>query len=102
MFTVVMPLGAETAEATPQVTPQVTLQVTPQVNRLLNVCAGEQSRAALMATIGLKDRVSFANNYLEPALAEQFIEMTQPDSPNSPTQKYRLTDKGRNWVKNRS
>jgi ATP-dependent DNA helicase RecG len=33
--------------------------------------------------------------YLEPALALNLIEMTQPDSPKSPTQKYRLTAKGR-------
>jgi hypothetical protein len=31
---------------------------------------------------------------LNPALTDFLIEMTQPDSPNSPTQKYRLTAKG--------
>jgi len=30
-------------------------------------------------------------------LKEALIEMTQPDSPNSPTQKYRLTPKGKAW-----
>ena len=48
-----------------------------------------------MKAVGLKDRVTFARNYLEPALVESFIEMTQPDSPTSPTQKYRLTEKGK-------
>lgn len=43
----------------------------------------------------LKDRVNFSRMYLEPALALNLIEMTQPDSPKSPTQKYRLTKKGR-------
>ena len=48
-----------------------------------------------MRAIGIKDRVTFAKNYLEPALAEDLIEMTQPDSPTSPTQRYRLTENGR-------
>jgi ATP-dependent DNA helicase RecG len=34
-------------------------------------------------------------NYLEPALKSELIERTQPDSPRSPTQKYRLTEKGK-------
>ncbi|MDD2605081.1 MAG: ATP-binding protein [Desulfobacteraceae bacterium] len=72
-----------------------TQQVTQQVKRLLAVCVGEWSRAELMKSIGLKDRVTFARNYLEPALAKGFVEMTQPDSPTSPTQKYRLTEKGK-------
>jgi hypothetical protein len=29
------------------------------------------------------------------ALNNRLVEMTQPNSPNSPTQKYRFTDKGR-------
>lgn len=49
----------------------------------------------LMVAVGLKARVNFSRNYLVPALANGLIEMTLPDSPNSPTQKYRLTPKGR-------
>ena len=48
-----------------------------------------------MQAVGIRDRVSFSRNYLDPALADDLIEMTQPDSPKSPTQKYRLTEKGR-------
>ena len=51
-----------------------------------------------MEAVELKDRVSFARNYLDPALGSDLIEMTQPGSPNSPTQKYRLTAKGRQIV----
>ncbi len=73
---------------------QETRQVTHQVARLLKHMDGEMSRAEIMRTLSLKDRVNFTKNYLEPALAAGWAEMTQPDSPNSPTQKYRLTEKG--------
>ena len=55
---------------------------------------GEMTRQQIMDAVSLKGRVNFAHNYLEPALTDEFIEMTQPDSPKSPTQKYRLTNKG--------
>ena len=75
-------------------TPQVTPEVTPQVKRLLTVIHGEMSREALMQALGLKDAKHFRQHYLLPALSANLIEMTQPDSPSSPTQKYRLTAKG--------
>lgn len=61
---------------------------------LLQVVQGAMSRTQLMAKTGLKDRVNFKNSYLDPALTDDLMEMTQPDSPRSPTQKYRLTTKG--------
>lgn len=67
---------------------------TPQVKRLLTVIHGEMSREALMQALGLKDAKHFRQHYLLPALSANLIEMTQPDSPSSPTQKYRLTAKG--------
>jgi ATP-dependent DNA helicase RecG len=48
----------------------------------------------LMEKLNLKHRPTFLYDYLQPAMDMEFIEMTQPDSPKSPTQKYRLTAKG--------
>jgi Fic family protein len=77
--------------------PQVGPQVTPQVAELLAAIRGEMGREALQAALGLSDRKSFRERYLKPALADGLIEMTIPDKPNSRLQKYRLTDKGRQW-----
>ena len=78
----------------------VTPQVTPQVIRLLNVLKeGELNRGLLMEKLGLHDRKSFGKNYLQPALEQGLIEMTQSDSPKSPTQEYRLTDSGKHLLK---
>lgn len=70
-------------------------QVTDQVKTLILAMELEYSRSELMKTLNLKHGQTFRDNYLNPALKEEFIEMTQPDSPKSPTQKYRLTTKGK-------
>ena len=77
------------------ITPQVAPQVTPQVERLLAVLKDEMSREQLQQALGLHDRKSFRERYLKPALAEEVIEMTLPEKPNSRLQRYRLTDLGR-------
>ena len=51
-------------------------------------------RETLQSALGLSDRKSFRERYLQPALADGLIEMTIPDKPRSSKQKYRLTDKG--------
>jgi hypothetical protein len=53
------------------------------------------SREAMQSALGLKDRKSFRERYLGPALAEGLVEMTIPAKPSSRLQKYRLTEKGR-------
>ena len=77
------------------VAPQVTPQVTPQVLELLRVVRGDITRAELQRMLGLRDRKSFFERYLKPALDFGLLEMTIPDKPNSRLQKYCLADKGR-------
>ena len=56
----------------------------------------EYSRAQIMELVGVKHRPTFLYNYLQPAIASGFIELTIPDKPNSNKQKYKQTQKGRN------
>ncbi len=63
-------------------------------HRLVFFLSGEMSRADIMVAMGLKNRAHFAKNYVEPALANEYIEMTFPETPTSKNQKYRLTAKG--------
>lgn len=64
-------------------------QVTPQVKQLLEVLEGEMPREEIQAILGLKDRKSFRDRYLKPALEADLIEMTLPDKPTSKVQRYR-------------
>ena len=55
----------------------------------------EMTVLEMMVALKLGGRRNFLERYLTPAIDAGLVEMTQPDSPRSPTQRYRLTDKGR-------
>ncbi len=102
-------VAGETTQVTTQVageTTQVackTTQVTRKttlVAKMLRVMKGEMSVEVLQKSMGISDRRDFSRRYLAPALRLGYIEMTQPASPRSPTQKYRITKKGALWQGN--
>jgi len=76
----------------------LTDSVSDPVKQLLTVFHGDEpiKIGELLSLLGLRHRPTFRKNYVRPALAGGWIEMTQPQVPNSPAQKYRLTSKGRN------
>jgi Fic family protein len=81
---------ADTAES-----PHDAPQVTPQVVKLLQNLTGSMSREQLQRQLGLADRKSFRQVYLQPALEQGLIEMTLPDKPQSKLQQYRITLAGK-------
>jgi len=52
-----------------------------------------------MSLVGRSNRTKFRDQVLKPLLDAGFIEMTIPDKPTSSKQKYRLTEKGSQIVK---
>lgn len=80
-------------------TPQVDPQVTPQVEQLLRILSNARqnglSRTELQEVSGLRDRKSFMERWLAPALEAGLIEMTIPDKPNSRMQRYKITGAGK-------
>jgi hypothetical protein len=56
-------------------------------------------RAGLQAALAMKDRKSFRELYLKPALVAGYVALTIPDKPNSRLQQYRLTAKGKSLAK---
>ena len=79
---------------------QVTPHVTPQVEQLLCVMQNDTSRKNLQNALGLKDRKSFRQRYLLPAIKQGLVEMTLPNKPQSSLQKYRLTRTGMDYRAN--
>lgn len=70
-------------------------QVTTQVEKLLMSINGEMTRDELIQALGLSASKNFRKLYSVPTMESGLVEMTQPNSPKSPTQKYRLTKKGK-------
>ena len=54
----------------------------------------EMSIKEMLLGLGLKDRESFMNVYLTPAIKEKIVRLLYPNSPRHPRQKYLLTVKG--------
>jgi ribosomal protein L30/L7E len=65
------------------------------IKRLVKVIGhDEMTIKDTLKALGLKDRESFMNVYLTPAMKEQFVSMKYPHSPRHPRQRYLLTLKG--------
>ena len=78
-----------------QVRKQVNMKVPKGVARRLKVLKGEMSVLDMMVALKRGGRRNFLEKYLTPSIELGLVEMTQPNSPRSPTQKYRLTAKGK-------
>ena len=75
-----------------------TKQVTPEVITMLSIIKGEMARSEIMVKLGLKDEKHFREHYQQVCIELGLIEMTVPDKPRSPKQKYRLTRKGKFFI----
>ncbi|MFA5297577.1 MAG: ATP-binding protein, partial [Lutibacter sp.] len=74
--------------------PQEFRSTSVEVKNLVKVLEGEMSRKAIQDVLELKHEGNFRENYLEPALKDEYIQMKYPDSPNHPKQRYLLTPIG--------
>jgi predicted HTH transcriptional regulator len=66
---------------------------------MLSNCKKPHSIAELMKIAGRSNRTKFRKSMINPLLSAGLLEMTEPDSPKSPTQKYCTTQKGQEAVK---
>lgn len=65
------------------------------VEPLLRMMSEPASAAELMVVAGQTNRTRFKKNYLDHLIGMGAVMMTDPDSPNSPQQRYVLTEAGR-------
>lgn len=93
-FLTVLPANASFLEST-QATPQATPQAGEPIREIISVLSTELGIIEIMSKLKLNDRKHFRKTYLNPSIEEGYVEMTIPDKPSSPNQKYRLTLKGK-------
>lgn len=65
------------------------IHISNQIKTLMSVIeVYPMSAVELMAKLGLKSRLTFRKNYLQPALEAGLIAMTDPDNPTNRNQRY--------------
>lgn len=86
-----------------QVTPHEGTKSAPSRHQveILHMCLKDSFLVDLMRIVGRSDRTKFRNQLLNPLLESGLIEMTIPDKPTSRLQKYRLTEKGKQFLKDK-
>ena len=60
---------------------------------ILRNCRNESSAIELMKILKRTNKSKFKNVIINPLVKNGFFELTNPEKPKSPTQKYRLTNK---------
>ena len=61
--------------------------------KILKNCKNESSATELMEILNRTNKSKFKNTIVNQLIENGFFELTNPDKPKSPTQKYRLTNK---------
>ena len=61
--------------------------------KILRNCKNESSANELMKILNRTNKSKFKNVIINPLVENGFFELTNPDKPKSPTQKYRQTSK---------
>ena len=69
------------------------------IGELLHKMTVPMSAKEMREFCGQKDHTYFKTNVIDPLIAERLVTMTHPESPNSPKQRYMLTDAGRQLLK---
>jgi len=61
--------------------------------KILKNCKNESSAIELMEILNRTNKSKFKDAIIKPLIKNGFFELTNPDKPKSPSQKYRLTNK---------
>ena len=65
---------------------------------ILRFCKEPQSRRDILSHIGVIYHSKNYTRFIEPLIEMGLLELTIPDKPKSPNQKFKLTDKGNNFI----
>ena len=101
--------GTEDGVASNQVSNQASNQVSNQVedirlkltstqDRIITFCTSPRSAQEIMDEIGVTNQYNNRQRHIVSLVEMGVLAMTQPDSPKSPTQKYYLTELGRDLL----
>ena len=72
--------------------------ISPEQSKILKACIEPMQLSGLLEELNRSDRTKLKKKIINPLMEKGLLEMTEPDSPKSPTQKYRTTDKGKELI----
>lgn len=72
------------------------------MEKLFGALHQPSSMSELKELYGWTNTTKFKTKYITPLIDEELVEMSQPDKPTSPNQRYFLTEKGRSLLANES
>jgi ATP-dependent DNA helicase RecG len=78
-----------------QATDQDSDQATDQELKVLEFCKKPYSRKEVLESLDMSNHQYNYQRHIEPLLERNWLELTVPDKPKSPNQKYKTTKKGR-------
>lgn len=70
-------------------------KVGDKVRKVLEGCLVSLLRENVLNVINLKNHPGNYNRYIKPLIETGWLEMTDPDNPTNPNQKYRTTERGK-------
>ena len=71
-------------------------------DRILELCVQPRTTGEILLAVGMKHRAYFLKHTLHPLIETGLIGRVYPDKPRSPKQKYRTTEKGLLYLKERA
>ena len=90
-----MPENEQTPDKLPDKLPDKFDTDNDNIKKLIGIVGNRKmSIKEMLEAIGLKNRESFMDVYLNPSISEGFVRPLFPEKPNHPRQKYLLTTKG--------
>lgn len=69
-----------------------------RIFKTLTFCAKPRSKSEILENLGLKNTTNNFRRVMYRALELRWLEMTNPESPNSPKQRYVISEKGKGVV----
>lgn len=73
-----------------------------EMEKLFVALQQPRSMSELKELYGWTNTTKFKTKYITPLINEELVEMSQPDKPTSPIQRYFLSEKGRSLLANES
>lgn len=81
---------------------KISLEITEnsyfRIFQTLTYCVRPKSKSEILKNLGLKNTTNNFQRIMSPALELNWLDMTNPESPNSPKQRYVISDKGKGVV----